>query len=247
MKFRMVVVTAAAAALSFAAVGSAAAQPLLLGSQHEPASPPQVNGPRLATALLPASDFGEDFVADGGIVSGSKLQTTQASKPVSGQSCEQFEDNEYVSFVGDTAGADKGYLNTAWRVGWPYDTAIVDQDVVQFATTRQATTYFGQAYAKYAACRSFTVPNPGDTVPGGGSFDAGSVSVSKTSVSGHQAFAAAELWAPSEESGRFLHIDVLFVVSGTNVYNLWQVDGTNNRPSYALMSDLIRRVQALYP
>jgi hypothetical protein len=247
MKFRAAAVTVATVALSLAAAGSAAAQPLGHASQHEYASPPQLNGLQLRAALLPASAFGSNFTYLSGINSGAKLQTTHASRPVPGQSCEVYENDEYVSFLGDTAGAENQYMNTAWRASWPFAVYAVAQDVVQFATTAQAATYYGQAHAKYAQCLSFSVPNPGDDLPGGGTIVVSDVSVSKTTVAGHQAFAATELWAPSEATGRTARVNVLFVLAGTNVYNLFESSGTNDQPSAALMGDLIHRVQALYP
>ncbi len=246
MKFKTVAVAVATAVLSFGAVGPAAAHSLGQMNEHAYASPPQINGSRLQAGLLPESAFGDAFTFEQSLNSGSKLQTTHASRHVPTMSCEAFEDNEYVSFLGETAGATEEYVNTDWRATWPFAIYLADQDVVQFATDQAATTYFGQAYAKYVACRSFSVPNPGDTAPGGGSYVVGSTSTSTTTVGGHHAFLATELWSPSEASGRFLHIDVLFVVSGTNVYNLWEVAGTNDEPSPTLMSDLIHRVQSLY-
>jgi len=248
MKVSTVMVTGAAvAALCFGAVGSAAAQPLGHPGHGRPASPPQINGPRLAKGLLPPSAFGSSYTFLESLNSGSKLQTTRASRPVPRQSCAAYENDEYVSFLGQTAGATDQYMNEAWRGSWPDTLYGLSQDVVQFATDQAASTYFGQAYAKYAACLSFTVPNPGDVTPGGGTYLVSGVSISRTTVSGHHAFTATELWAPSEASGRFFHVDVLFVVAGTNVYNLWEVSGTNDVPSSALMTDLIHRVQALYP
>ena len=40
---------------------------------------------------------------------------------------------------------------------------------------------------------------------------------------------------------------MLVVVSGTNVYQFWNLSGTNDEPSPALMAQLIKQTQKLYP
>jgi hypothetical protein len=56
----------------------------------------------------------------------------------------------------------------------------------------------------------------------------------------------SELWAPSNASGNSDYIDTLYAVSGTDVYELWEVSGTNDEPSAKIMTSLIHRVQGLY-
>jgi len=249
MKFKTVaaVVAAATAALSFAAVGSAAAQPLGHPIRHKPASTPQITGSRLLKGLLPGSEFGSAFTRFGSpITSGGKLSSTRVRQTPASLSCGIFADNNYVTNWGNTAGAGVIYENSAWAANWPFTQYSVSQEVVQFPTDHGASTFFNQSYTKYATCQSFAVANPTDTAPGGGSYVVSDGSARKTTVSGHQAFWASEEWAPSEASGELQDVEVLFAISGTNVYYLWEDTGTNDEPSPAWMSDLIHRVQALY-
>jgi hypothetical protein len=163
-------------------------------------------------------------------------------------SCSTFEGEIYVSGFGNTAGAVDLYVNADASTQRPE--AIIDgfQDVIQFATAGAAATFFNQAQAKYAACPSFSEPNPTDTSPGGGAFQISTLGVLKTTVSGgDQAFTVTQAIALSETPGHTKYIDVLYVVAGTNVYSMWQESGTNDEPSPALMSQLIRKIQALYP
>ncbi len=161
--------------------------------------------------------------------------------------CSTFEGEIYVSGFGNTAGALAQYVNP--DAGMQGPGAIVDgfQDVLQFATTTAAATFFTRAHAKYGACRSFSEPNPGDTNPGGGTFQISTVSVAKTTVSGDQAFTVTQQFARSEAPGDANGIDVLYVAAGPDVYSMWQDSGGSDAPSPAVMGKLIRKVQALYP
>jgi hypothetical protein len=244
------VAVAAAAALSFAAAGavagSALAQPSVPLSQAK-STPPQLTGARLQAGLLPASAFGANFTAQSTLNSGGTLKSTRVTLDVPTATCSVFEGKIYAWGFGNTAGALAQYVNPNAARQRPE--AIIDgfQDVIQFATAGAATTFFTQARAKYAACLSFSEPNPADTNPGGGTFQISTLSVSKTTVSGDQAFAVTQQFALSETPGVSDYIDVLYVVAGTDVYSMWQDSGTNDEPSPALMGQLIRKVQALYP
>jgi hypothetical protein len=247
MKFRTVMVTvaASAAALSFAAAGSAAAQTL---GQRMPASVSQVTGSRLAKGLLSASAYGADFTSTGSANTGGKLLSTRVRQTPGSQSCGTFVNIVDDSGWGNTAGAYASYYNNDEASGWPSTQYSVGEDVDQFATAHAASTFYGQAYAKYAACRSFVIPNPSDNSPGGGATDVSDTTTSKTSVSGHQAFANSELWTPSEGTSKYsaFYVEVLYAVSGTNVYYLWEIIGAVDQVSPKLMASLINRVQGLY-
>jgi hypothetical protein len=246
MKFTAVAIAAGAAALSLAAAVSAAAQPSGHASPQKSAAAPQITGSRLQTGLLPAPAFGTGFTVKSTLNTGGKLlSSAKVTLHVPTAACSTFEGEIYVSGFGNTAGALDLYVN-------PNATAFPGviyglQDVVQFATTSAATTFFTQAYAKYGACLSFSEPNPSDTNPGGGTFQISTLSVSKTAVSGDQAFTATQTIALSETPGHTKFIDLLYVVAGTNVYSMWQESGTNDEPSPALTGELIRQIQALYP
>ena len=246
MKLTIAAVVAAAAALSLAAAGSAAALPSVPHSQPK-STPPQLTGTRLQTGLLPASAFGANFMAQSTLNSGGTLKSTHVLLSVPAASCSVFEGKIYAWGFGNTAGALAQYVNPNAATQRPE--AIIDgfQDVVQFATASAATAFFAQAYAKYAACKSFSEPNPTDTSPGGGTFQISTLSVSKTTVGGDQASTVTQQFALSETPGVTDFIDVLYVVVGPDAFSMWQDSGTNDEPSPALMGQLIRRVQALYP
>jgi hypothetical protein len=246
MKFRTVMVGAAAAALSFAATGSAAAQTLGHAGQHRAAR--QITGSRLAKGLLLASAFGSDFTHFASANTGGRLLSTRVRQTPGSLSCGSFAGVIYDSGWGNTAGTYVVYQNPNWRAGWP-DTISLGEIVYQFATGHAASTYFNQSYAKFAACRSFSVPNPTDGAPGGGTFMVSATSTSKTSVSGHQAFVNSEYWSPSEGTAFGTpnqDFETLCAVSGTDVYEMWDDSGTTDEPSTKLMSSLIHRVQGLY-
>jgi hypothetical protein len=238
---------AAIAALSLAVASPAAAQPSGLRGQDKIAPPPQITGTRLQTGLLPASAFGPHFTVTNTLNTGGKLGSTHATMQVPTASCSTFEGEIYVSGFGNTAGAVDRYVNADASTQRPGAIIYGFQDVIQFATTSAATTFFNQAQAEYVACLSFSEPNPTDTSPGGGTFQISTLLVSNTTVSGDQAFRVIQAIALSETPGHAKYIDVLYVLAGTNVYSLWQESGMNDEPSPTLMTQLIRKIQALYP
>jgi hypothetical protein len=231
MRFKTAAAVVAAVALSYAVAGPATAQSLAPLAKHSSA-PAQVSGSRLQKGLLPGSAFGSGFTISGRLNTGSKLMGTRASLHVSSMKCSAFEGYDYVSGFGNTAGALDQYNNPS-------------QDVVQFASTSAATNFFNSGHSKFAACHTFSEPNPGDKSPGGGTYQVSTLSLSKLTVGGDHAFEATQTLAESEAPGITLYINVLFVVAGTNVYNLWNVSGTNDQP--APMGKLIHQIQALYP
>jgi hypothetical protein len=251
MKFKTVaaIVAAATAALSFAAAGSAAAQPLGHSSQHKPAAVPQVTGSRMVKGLLPTSAFGSDFTPSGSpISSGGKLLSTRVRQTPGSLGCGTWVNNLYTTNWGNTAGAGAVYQNPSWAASWPFDQYSVSQLVLQFPSDHAASSFYNEAYAKYVACRTFDVPNPTDTAPGGGSYIVDDSSTHKTTVSGHQAFVNGETWTPSEGTANYyaFYAETLYAVSGTNVYYLWEDSGTPDEPVPALMTHLIQRIQSLY-
>lgn len=245
MKVRTVMVAAAAAALSFAAAGTATAQTLGHENQHRPAAR-QISGSRLASGLLPASVYGADFTNNGSSNTGGRLLSTHVRQTPGSLSCGTFSNIIYVKGWGNTAGAEVSWYNQDQAAGWPATQYTVGEDVVQFATAHAASTFFSQAYTKYAACQSFVIPNPSDNTPGGGAYDVSNTSTGRTSVSGHQAFVNSQYWSPSGGARYSFYVETLYAVSGTNVYYLWEIVGQPDQVSSQLMSRLIHRVQALY-
>ncbi len=247
VRYRTLTVMIATAALTLVAAGGAAAQPLGPLGEDKPNPPPQVTGSRLVTAMLPPAAFGDGFRFTSSLNTGSKLLPTRVTVRVPSLRCDAFVLlRTWVSGFGNTAGADENYSNTQPWANYPNTVFYGVEAVLQFATTAAATAAFGQFDAKYAACRSFTSPNPGDSVPGGGNFLVNLMSLSKTTVGRDLAFAATFTVALSEVPGITLYVNALYVVSGTNVYHIFDVSGTNDEPS-ALVTRLVGQVQALYP
>jgi hypothetical protein len=241
MKVRLVAVVAAVTALSFTAVSSAAAQPLGFASQHKSTSSPQVDGVQLQAAMLPPSAFGADFTFLEALNSGAKLQSTRAKDHVPGMTCSAFEGRVYISAFGDTAGADVRYSNPDPKPTYPDTIFLGDEYALQFATAATAATFFSQIQAKYATCVFLTAPFGNYTA----TID--TLSVTKTTISGDRAFLVTQ---HIEVPGYFqkpLYLLYLYVVAGTNVYDISDASGVNDEPSPGLMTDLIHRIQALYP
>jgi|HubBroStandDraft_3_1064219.scaffolds.fasta_scaffold109238_2 hypothetical protein len=233
MRLKFVTVMAAIAALSFAAAGSAAAQPVGRG-------PAQVSGTRLATALLSPSTFWYGAVSTGSINSGPKLQSSRAKEHVPSLSCSGFENgNVYVADFGDTAAAGQSYANQYWESTYP-DTIILGyEEALQFASASAAATLYNQAYAKYSACHTFSEGSQGQ-------IHVQTLSVAKTTVSRDRAFV---VHVRDLETGLTINLygNTLYVLAGTNVYIFFNRSGDNDEPSPSLMSKLMKRAQALYP
>jgi len=249
MKFKIVAATAAlsmAAAGAVAVAGPAAAQPSARDSPLKTAVP-QVSGSRLQTGLLPASAFGTGFTLGTTLNTGSGLLSSPAAPNVPAMSCSTFEGKIYVSGFGNSAGALAKYVNPNAATQRPEAIIQGFQDVIQFATTSAATSFFAAARAKYTACQSFTEPNPTDTNPGGGTFQISTLGVSKTTVSGDTAFSVTQQIALSETPGAAEFVDVLYAAAGPDVYSMWQQSGTDDEPSPTLMGSLVKKIQALYP
>jgi hypothetical protein len=240
MKIKIAAVLAAVAALTFTAAGSAAAQPLVSANQREAAHSPQVNGLRLASAMLPVSAFGDDVAFNQAFNSGSKLQTTRIKDHVPSMSCKNFEGYIYISKFGDTAGAWVNYDNSDWVSQYPDAFVYGDEYVLQFATDAAAATFYGQARAKFVACKSFTEPI------GSLAGTVNDVSVTNTKVSGNKAFVVTQSVVLAGYPNLRFYYNWLIVLAGTEVYHFSDLAGNNDEPSTTLMTKLIHRVQALY-
>jgi len=231
MKFKLVTVAAAIAALSLAGADTAAAQPL--------GKPAQVTGSRMFAALPPASAFGPDFTRGSWGDTGSRLATTRPKYRIPNLSCPYFENEIFWGFLGDTAGAALGFENPNWRAGFPNSIIYGYEDVLQFANTATALRIYTQERAKYAACKTFNL-----TISGLPAAET-TLSVSNTKVDGDRAFFVTELQVV--QGYRPEYRVFTYVYSGTNVYSLQDVSGTNDEPSIKLLGTMIHKVQALYP
>lgn len=259
MKYRKTAMAAisagVAAALSLSAAGAATATP---ASQHshggkpkhhtkpKPKPYPQVTGSRLATALLPASAFGDGFQAWGIQSTGGSVRSSKAAITPGKLSCTTFETLSILGPWGDTAGAQDGVVNTSADIS-SFPSLLLDgfQSVKQFASPAAATTFYNQVAAKYGACQSVTLPVP--DVEGGGTEDLTDQSLTKIMVGKYHAFSLIQSDVLSNFATLTFYRAVTVVLAGTNVYTVYETDGTNDPVSPDLIGKLVSRVQGLYP
>ena len=237
VRFRAIAVISTTAALCLGMAGSAVASPL----STKPA--PQVTGTRLQSALLPASAFGDGFTASGRLNSGSKLASTRVLIKPSSLNCVDFETYIFVRGFGNTAGATDSVNNPNPDFS-SYPSIILggDQAVLQFKTAAAAASFYNLAYAKYKKCTSFTEPDPADN----SQFELTVQSLLKTTVGKNKAFQVIQLVDLAAAPALSFYANTAVVLSGTNVYTIDDVNGTNDPISASLLGNLINRVQALY-
>jgi hypothetical protein len=193
--------------------------------------------------MLPPSAIDGGLAVLSSLNSGGKLRSTRAKDYPPSMNCNDFEGKVNISVFGDTAGAIERYRNPNPRSLYLGTIYGGDEYVLQFAAAAAATTFYDQAWAKYRACLSFTE----SLMVGEATVD--TLSVTKTTVSGDQAFLVTQAVTTAGHSNhrRALYLLSLYVVAGTNVYSLADISETNAEPSVTLMGELIHRVQALYP
>lgn len=239
MKFKAIAVIAAATALSFGMAGSVAASPL--AAKAKPA--PQVTGARLQSALLPASSFGGGFTVTQRLNTGKKLWSTKARFKPANLSCVNFETWVYVGGFGDTAGAMDSFNNPSPALAdYPGIVLGGDQSVIQFKTAQAATTFYNEAYARYAKCAAFTESYPADAT----SLELTTQSLTKTTVKKNKAFQLMQYVDIAALPAFGFYDSTAVVLSGTNVYTVDDVNGTNDPISTTLLDNLLNRAQALY-
>jgi hypothetical protein len=238
VKFRVITVTIAAAALSLGMAGSAGAS---LRSHASPA--PQVTGSRLQSALLPASAFGGGFTTFNRHNSGGTLRSTQAVIRPSNLNCVQFEEYTYIAGFGNTAGAVDSINNPSPALSnYPNVILGADQAVLQFGSAGAATSFYNRAYARYKQCSAFNEPDPADHT----TVELTTQSLSSAAIGNHKAFQLIQHADFASFSGFDFYEVTAVVLAGANVYTVDDVDGTNDPISSSLLDGLISRVQALY-
>jgi hypothetical protein len=234
MKFKAIAVATSVTALSLGLAGSAMAAPLN--------SAPQVTGSRLQSALLPASAFGSGWKVDQHLNTGHSLWSTHVNTKPSGLSCSTFSEYIYVGGFGDTAGATDGLSNSSPAIGdFPNVALFGDQTVLQFQTTKAAASFYGQAYTRYKQCSAFT-----ESLGGGDHLELSTQSLNGTTIDGHKAFQLIQYADVSSLPALNWYQNTAVVLSGTNVYTIDDLNGTNDPISGSLLGRLISRVQALY-
>ena len=238
MKFKAIAVMATATALSLGMAGSALASPL--SSKPKPA--PQVTGTRLQSALLPASAFGAGFTVTDHLNTGKKLLSTKARIKLSSLSCENFAIFIYIGGFGNTAGAVDGVNNPDPSfANYPNVVVAGDQAVLQFKTTQAAASFYNQAYAKYKQCSAFTETLDNLQLE----LTTSSLSTT-TTINKNKAFQLIQYADVAALPVASEYLSTAFVLSGTNVYTIDDVSGTNDPISASLLRTFINRVQALY-
>ncbi len=156
--------------------------------------------------------------------------------------CSTFAQYIYVGGYGDTAGAADGILNQSPAFGdFPSVVLANDQAVLQFQTTSAAASFYSRAYTRYKQCSAFTEPfGSGDHV------ELTTQSLSSTTIDNHKAFQLIEYADVSSVPALNWYENTAVVLSGTNVYTVDALDGTNDPIPASLLGHLISRVQALY-
>lgn len=234
------IIATATAALSLGMAGSAAASPL--GAKAKPA--PQVTGARLQTALLPASAFGGGFTVTQRLNTGKKFWSSKGWFKPANLSCVNFETYNYVGGFGDTAGATDSVNNPnpAWA-DYPNVVLDGDQAVIQFKTAQAATSFYNQAYARYAKCSAFNEAYPADAT----TLELSTQALAKTTIKKDKAFQLVQYVDIAALPAVNFYASTTVVLAGTNVYTVDDINGTNDAVPAALLGRLISRVQALYP
>jgi hypothetical protein len=237
MKFKAIAVMATATALSLGMAGSALASPL----SAKPKPAPQVTGSRLQSALLPASAFGDGFTVVNHKNTGAKLLSTKALLKPSSLSCATFATLIFIGGYGNTAGAVDGVNNPDPNFAdYPNIVVAGDQAVLQFKTTQAATSFYNQAYAKYKQCSAFTDTELGLQI------ELSTSSLSTTTINKNKAFQLIQYADIAALPVASDYQSTAFVLSGTNVYTIDDVGGTNDPIPASLLSTFMKRVQALY-
>jgi hypothetical protein len=200
--------------------------------------PVQVTGAKLKTALLPASTFGSGFKLQGSNDTGKSLWHQKAAKHISTMSCVNFEDLGIVGY-GESAAAASIVTDDNPTSLSALSNLLYEQAVYQFPSTKAATTFYNQAHAKYASCKSFSETNSGDTTT------IKLKSIAKTKVGTYRAFQLTQGVTESAASGTSLKLNTLVTVKGADVF-IFINAGTSNHPVPAkTMLKLISRVAGL--
>jgi hypothetical protein len=237
VKFKAIAVIATASALALGMAGSAAAST----QSHQAKPAPQVTGVRLQSALLPASAFGSGFKVTRRLNTGSKLWSTRARIKPSSLSCVKFEGYIYVGGFGNTAGATNQVDNQNPSFA-DYPSVVLggDEAVIQFKTAGAAASFYNQAFTRYKQCQHFSATSDGIQL------ELSTQSVSRTTIAKNKAFQVIQFVDISAVPALSFYANTAVVLSGTNVYTIDDVNGTNDPIPTSLLSNFIHRVQALY-
>jgi hypothetical protein len=232
----------------FASIAFATSAFLLVPTAAQAATHPvQVSGARLKSALLPASAFGSGFKLVVATGTGKSLLHQKAKNHVPTMSCGTFE-NLAFNFYGESAAAVSISDNegAAISVDSTNVDLLYDQTAYQFPSVKAAATFYRQAHAKYAACRSFSEKT------GSGGMDDETLkitlkSISKIKVGKYRAFRVREGVSISSISGFPLTLNALVTVEGADVFVVTSFSVGNHPVSAKTMLKLVDRVVKLRP
>jgi hypothetical protein len=220
-----------------------AASAFLLAPAAQAASPVQVNGAKLKSALLPASAFGSGFKVLGASSSGKSLWHQTPAKHVATMSCANFE-NQGLTRYGESAVATSAILNknSTNITSLSNLNLLYDQTVYQFPSAKAAAAFYNQAHGKFAACKSFSEAVPGNP---GGKLTFTLKSIAKTKVGTHQAFKIAQGVGGAGLTGVSLNFETLVTVAGADVFVVVDFTTANQPVPAKTMLKLVDRVKAL--
>lgn len=230
----------------FASIALATSAFLLVPAAAQAATHPvQVSGAKLKSALLPAATFGSGFKLVAATGTGKSLLHQKARNHVPTMSCANFE-NQALSSYGESAAAVSISDNQVATIG--VGSANVDllyeQAAYQFPSVKAAATFYSQAHAKYATCRSFSEKTGGGGM-GDETLKITLKSISKIKVGKYRAFRVREGVDISSVSGFSLSFNTLVTVEGADVFIVTSFSVGNHPVSAKTMLKLVDRVMKL--
>jgi hypothetical protein len=227
-----------------ASIAVAASAFLIAPAAQAATHPVQVSGVKLKSALLPASTFGSGFKLVGATSSGKSLWHQKARFHVPAMSCGNFE-NQGLTRYGESAAATSAVINNSDAViSLENLDLLYDQTVYQFPSTKAAATFYNQAHAKFASCKSFSENI--STGPDDGSTAITLQSISTTKVGTYQAFQLTQKVEIAElPPGVSLRLHTLVTVAGADVFVVVDFSTTNHQVPAKTMLKLVDRVREL--
>jgi hypothetical protein len=230
----------------FASIAFATSAFLLVPTAAQAATHPvQVSGAKLKSALLPASTFGPGFKLVVATGTGKSLLHQKARNHVPVMSCANFE-NQALSSYGESAAAVSISDNqdAAIGVGSTNVDLLYEQSAYQFPSVKAAATFYSQAHAKYAACKSFS-EQTGSGGMGDESLKISLKSIFKIKVGKYRAFRVREGVDISSVAGFSLSFNTLVTVEGADVFIVTSFSVGNHPVSAKSMLKLVDRVMKL--
>jgi hypothetical protein len=157
-------------------------------------------------------------------------------------SCTNFE-NQGLTSYGESAVATSATINNGTTAAPTLSNLniLYDQTVYQFPSTKAAATFYSQAKAKYAACKSFTAFASG----GSGKTTITLKSLAKTKVGSYKAFQVVQSLGDSAIPEVPVNLETLVTVEGADVFVVIDFTTSNHQVPAKTMLKLVNRVKAL--